>query len=106
MSTQSEPAEVAGISEQERLLVRARRRAAGLAVALMDAPFDAATVEALRSYLDHAEVARAAFEALTALPAQELKSRIDALVKAAVMSGSGEPALVVEPRGAVLRGRS
>jgi hypothetical protein len=106
MSTQSEPAEVAGISDQERLLVRTRRRAARLAVALMDAPFDEATVEALRSYLDHAEVARAAFEALAARPAQELRSRIDALVKATTSSGSGESNLVVDPRGPWLRGRS
>ncbi|MEU6175891.1 hypothetical protein ABZ832_28780 [Streptantibioticus parmotrematis] len=80
MSDQSESCGKGEVSEQEWLLVRSRRQALLLAIALVDAPFDAATIQALRSYLDQdADAARAAFEELKARPAQELKARIDEL---------------------------
>ncbi|MGW7006151.1 hypothetical protein ACWGCW_25900 [Streptomyces sp. NPDC054933] len=69
------------MSQQEWRLVRARRRATRLAVALVREPFAAATVEALRSYLEEdAEAAQASYAELTQQPTQALRARIDQLL--------------------------
>lgn len=69
------------MSQQEQQLVHARRQATRLAVALVREPFAAATVKALRSYLEeHAEAAQASYAELTQQPAQALKARIDQLL--------------------------
>ena len=74
------------MSGQERLLVQARRRAARLAVALVREPFAAATVEALRSYLEEdAEDAQACYAELRQQPPQALRARIDQLLAEAPM---------------------
>ena len=69
------------MSQQEWLLVHARRRATRLAVALVREPFAATTVEALRSYLEEdAEAARASYAELKQQPGQALRTRIGQLL--------------------------
>jgi hypothetical protein len=67
----------AGLTEQELLLVKARRRATRLAMALITAPFSPVTVAELRSYLaSEAQAAQEAWDELCALPAATLRDRI------------------------------
>lgn len=68
------------LTEAERLLVRAKRRARRLAVALVQAPFAAATVAELRDFLDEdAERARDSFAQLRSRSAREITARIEEL---------------------------
>ncbi|MDF2259672.1 hypothetical protein [Streptantibioticus ferralitis] len=90
-------------SESERLLVAARRRAGMLAVALVSDPFAAATVDALRSYLQEAPAAVEAWARLCAQPEKVLRARIAEVLA----SGAGDQVPVTEPFvGRVGRGKS
>ncbi|SEO89643.1 hypothetical protein [Actinacidiphila rubida] len=74
--------EQGGLSETEQMLVRTRRQADSLAVALVRNPFDPSTVAELRRFLEHdAGPAQAAYEALRALAPEVLRARLEHLAR-------------------------
>ena len=68
------------LTESERRLVRARRSAARLAVALVRDPFSLSTLKALRAYTERdAGPARESFAQLQEQPAAVLRARVEKL---------------------------
>lgn len=68
------------LTESERLLVRARRSAARLAVALLRDPFSVSTLRALRAYAERdAGPAQESFAELQEQPAADLRARVEQL---------------------------
>ncbi|MET9535773.1 hypothetical protein ABZY02_35355 [Streptomyces sp. NPDC006649] len=76
------------LTASEAFLLRARRRATRLAVALVRAPFSVETVTELTAYVEQdAEAARVAYQQLRDLPESALRRRITELT-----AGRGCPA--------------
>ncbi|MFJ3699642.1 hypothetical protein ACIPW9_36910 [Streptomyces sp. NPDC090052] len=68
------------LTASEAILLRSRRRATRLAVALVRAPFSAETVTELTAYVEQdAEAAQVAYQQLRDLPESALRRRITEL---------------------------